>query len=136
MHYTLQTRRLVVPRAGRMLVRDHRPPDQKSAEPNSASQAGADGLGGERGATAFRWAESLDYNGAENRAVMRGQVLVAYKPDEQNEPPVQLRADEVVTTFEGVARPAGAQRRQGRPRRGRTWRRPPCACAPCGPRAT
>ena len=37
---------------------------------------------------------------------MSGEVIVAYKPDDSNEPPVRLRADEVVATFEEVAAPA------------------------------
>jgi hypothetical protein len=105
--YSVPTRRLVVPRPGRMLVRDHRPPDAKGAADAANAESEEDGLGTQRGATAFQWAESLDYNGVEQRATMKGDVLVAYKPDAQGELPVQLRADEVIALLEDAPLPAG-----------------------------
>jgi hypothetical protein len=105
LQYNVLQRRLIIPRPGRMLVRDHRPPEVRPAGQGQAAQ-GQDGLSSNRGATAFQWSESLDYNGAEQRARMSGEVIVAYKPDDSNEPPVRLRADEVVTTFEDAAAPA------------------------------
>jgi hypothetical protein len=107
--YRVATRRLLVQRPGRMLVRDHRPPG--AAKPQGAKPE-QDGLGSQRGATAFKWSEEMDYNGAEQRATMKGDVLVVYKPDDASELPVQLRADEVVATFEekqaAAAPPAAA----------------------------
>jgi hypothetical protein len=105
LQYNVPQRRLIIPRPGRMLVRDHRPPEVQPAGQQKQAQ-GQDGLASNRGATAFQWSESLDYNGAEQRARMSGEVIVAYKPDDSNEQPVRLRADEVVTTFEDVAAPA------------------------------
>jgi hypothetical protein len=95
LQYDLLARRLTIPRPGRMLVRDHTPPDEKDKP-----KADADGLSTQRGATAFQWAKNLDYSGVDQRAIMRGDVLIAYKPDEADALPVQVRADEVVARFE------------------------------------
>jgi hypothetical protein len=99
LQYDMLARRLTVPRPGRMLVRDHTPTTQKQKAANAAN---ASGLSAQRGATAFQWAKSLDYSGTDHRAIMRGDVLVAYKPDEAKELPVRMRADEVVATFQDV----------------------------------
>lgn len=101
--YRMPQRRLLVPRPGRMLVRDHRPPEVKAG-----SQQEQDGMGSQRGATAFQWSEEMDYNGVEQRATMKGDVLVAYKPDAPADPPVTLRADQVFATFEDKPGAAGA----------------------------
>ena len=101
--YSVPTKRMVVPRPGRMLVRDHRPPEEKRVDANGEQQG--DGLGSQRGATAFQWAESLNYDGIEQRATMKGDVNVAYKPDADGELPVRLRADEVVALFEDAPPP-------------------------------
>lgn len=114
LQYDMLARRLTVPRPGRMLVRDHTPPKEKPKQPANADPAAEDdedGLSTQRGATAFQWAKSLDYVGAEHRATMRGDVLIAYKPDEKPDAkpgeakpiPVTIRADEVVATFEDRA---------------------------------
>jgi hypothetical protein len=94
--YYVQNQRMIVPRPGRLLVRDHRPPDQKE----SADASEEDGLSTQRGASAFQWSKYLEFNGSDKTAIMKGEVLVAYKPDEPKELPVRLRADEVIATLE------------------------------------
>src|SRR5690606_15341066 len=87
--YDVLNRRMVIPRPGTMLVRDHRPPDEKKKDKPGAGGAEAekkDGLSTQRGATVFQWADSLDYNGPANRATMKGDVVVVYKPDADSEP--------------------------------------------------
>jgi hypothetical protein len=101
LHFTVKTQRLVIPRPGRMLVRDHR-----TEEASAAKDKKDEGLGSQRGATAFQWAKGLDYDGVGGRAAMLQDVVVAYKPDDESEPPVQLRADRVVADFVKVTKPA------------------------------
>ena len=96
--YYVQNQRMIVPRPGRLLVRDHRPPDQKE----HADASEEDGLSTQRGASAFQWSKYLDYNGSDKTAIMKGDVQVAYKPDAPKELPVRLRADEVIATLENA----------------------------------
>jgi hypothetical protein len=105
LEYDVPARRLTVPRPGTMLVRDHRPPAEKVAGKTQAPED-QDGLDSTRGATAFRWADALDYNGAEHMAKLNGDVVVAYKPDDAKEAPVRLRAKEVVAIFEDAPKDA------------------------------
>jgi hypothetical protein len=65
-------------------------------------------MSAQKGATAFKWAKSLDYSGIEHRAIMRGDVLVAYKPDDAKELPVRMQADEVAAMFEDAPKKADA----------------------------
>lgn len=108
LYVNLKTRRFIVPRPGTMLVRDHRPEDE--AEPaapddttaGSEPAGGADLFGKQRGATAFQWADSLDYDDAARRAIMKKDVIVAFRPDGdgKDQLPVRLSADTVVAEFE------------------------------------
>jgi hypothetical protein len=111
LQYDMLAQRLTIPRPGQMIVRNHTP---ETGREKAAKAANAGGLGDMKGATAFRWAKSLDYSGLEHRAVMRGDVLVAYQPDQTGDAannkeqlPVRMQADEVVATFEDAKKPNG-----------------------------
>jgi hypothetical protein len=86
---------LTVPAAGDLVVRDHTPlppPGAAGAQPDN-------GLGTFRGATVFRWRDRLDYDQTRRRAVMAGNVEVAYRGDDVRELPVHLVADRVLADF-------------------------------------
>jgi hypothetical protein len=90
----LPPRTLVVPSAGVMLVRDHRPPTTAPAA------AGDDaGLGSGRGSTAFKWTKKLTYSEDDRRAVLSGDVLVVHESDNPKELPVNMTADEMTADF-------------------------------------
>jgi hypothetical protein len=115
LEYDMLAQRLTIPRPGQMIVRNHTPETEKE---KAAKTTNAGGLGDMKGATAFKWAKSLDYSGVEHRAVMRGDVLVAYQPDQAGDAaknkeqlPVRMQADEVVATFEDAKKPDAAASR-------------------------
>lgn len=103
---------LTVPAAGDLVVRDHTPlPPQQQQQQPPQRQGGADrgvvaandgpdnGLGTFRGAAVFRWRDRMDYDQGRRRAVMAGNVEVAYRGDDVRELPVQLVADRVLADF-------------------------------------
>lgn len=92
---TMAAHSLLVPTAGVMLVRDHRPPEQ--TEGNGDQQGG---LSSNRGATAFKWSRRLVYSEDARRAIMSGDVLVVHQSDVPKELPVQLAGDEMTAYFE------------------------------------
>jgi hypothetical protein len=108
LQYDTIAQHLTIPRPGTMIVRNHTPAAPKDKPADAANAATPGGLGEMKGATAFRWAKSLDYSGTDHRAIMRGDVLVAYQPDEAKELPVRMQADEVVATFEEAKDKPGA----------------------------
>lgn len=119
LYVNLKTRRFIVPRPGTMLVRDHRPEDKPEPAPGEATTAangagGADVFGKQRGATAFQWADSLDYDDTARRAVMKKDVIVAFRPDGENQLPVRLSADTVTAEFEKPDAAAGAKTKSPR----------------------
>lgn len=101
-NYEMARNRLVVPAAGKMLVRDHRPP-QKAADPKE--QQG--GLGSNRGVAAFQWSDSLVYDQLARQAVMSGNTIVAYQGDAPNTPPLRMTSDRVTADF--VPKPVAAK---------------------------
>jgi hypothetical protein len=107
--YDVLTRGLKVPRPGRMIVRDHRPPDAKDKK----DPADDDGLNSQRGVSAFQWAEELEYSGLKQMARMTRDVVVVYKPDDPNEAPVRMNANEVIATFEEQKKDPAAPKKTG-----------------------
>lgn len=95
-------RQLVVPNAGQMLVRDHRP-SNTAKDPSVVP-----GPGEGRGVSAFQWKKALIYDEQKRRATMKGDVLIVHKPDGENQSPVRLSADWVSAAFEptGQTKPA------------------------------
>jgi hypothetical protein len=98
------TGRLEVPVPGEMLVRDHRPPEQKKPDAPAADAAGAakEGptLGSGRGNTAFKWNKSLTYDDAGQKAVMTGDVQVVHHPITKEGQPFNLWADQLTAEME------------------------------------
>lgn len=99
-----QMARLVVPRPGQMLVRDHRTPAEKPAD-KSADKGGkpADAEfdpNHARGAMAFQWGRSMVYDETKRLATFDKDVVIVHQPDEANEPPGRLDADQVYAWFE------------------------------------
>lgn len=112
--YDVLKDKLSVPAAGRMLVRDHRDPEPR----RPGAPAGRGGVGSARGATAFSWRESMEYDQGRRRAVMSGGVEVAYRSEQPGEPLLNLTGDRVTADFlaqpvkaasaKPATRPAGA----------------------------
>lgn len=89
------SRRITVPAAGRMLVRDHRPQEHKEkASPDDAPASGA------RGATAFQWSRQLIYTEAAHRADMEGDVVIVHEDDDPDSPKVTMEGQKVTAWFE------------------------------------
>ena len=86
-----------MPDPGKMLVRDHRPPQK---------QGGGDSGG--RGATAIQWQRNFTYAEAARRADIDGNVLVVHRDEDPNSPPMRIDSDHVTAWFEpaGKAKPA------------------------------
>lgn len=106
--YDVRSRHLAVPGPGRMLVEIHDPKDAAGAD-DGAKQAKSGGAGesaalaGGNGVTAFEWRESMEYDEANGRAAMDGNVVVSHQPDkkgEKAEVPVRLDADALTAIFE------------------------------------
>jgi hypothetical protein len=97
-HYDREARKLTIPQAGRMLFEDHRAP---AAQPTA--QAAAKDPFGIRGATAFKWDDSLTYDEAASRITLLGKVVIArqLKPGEADEP-LQLSSDKVIADLESA----------------------------------
>lgn len=100
--YDLENEKFDVPTAGRILFEDHRPPaaDEKAADNDT------------RGATAFQWKKSLDYDGKARLATMQGGVQIHHDPDGAAEPftiyTERVRA-ELEPHDQPDAEPAGAE---------------------------
>jgi hypothetical protein len=93
------SRRIIVPAAGRMLVRDHRPQEHKEKpSPDDAPASGA------RGATAFQWSRQLIYTEAAHRADMEGNVVIVHEDDDPNSPKVTMEGQKVTAWFEPATR--------------------------------
>jgi lipopolysaccharide export system protein LptA len=113
--YALQTtpalpaHSLLVPAAGQMLVRDHRPP-----APNDKSKSSDDtaAIGG-RGATAFKWNKQLLYNEDARRADLTGDVLIVHQGDDAKEEPARLTADQVTAWFKQPEKAGNAAQSAG-----------------------
>lgn len=88
------TASVLVPAAGRMLLRDYRDPEKRSP-----SDSGS-GMDSGRGDTAFRWSDHFLYSEAQRRAVMVGDVLIAYKGVGAKEQQVNIEAPTVLADFE------------------------------------
>lgn len=86
---------LLVPSAGQMLVRDHRPPDAKVKKDDDAA-----GMGSGRGATAFSWTRQLLYTEEARRADMTGKVLIVHKGDDPKDLPARINAEHVTAFFQ------------------------------------
>jgi hypothetical protein len=87
------SRRITVPAAGRMLVRDHRPQERKEKSPGDESS-------GARGATAFQWSKQLVYAEATHQADMLGDVVIVHQDDDSNAPKVTMESPRVIAWFE------------------------------------
>ncbi len=106
---------LLVPSAGQMLVRDHRPPDAKAKKDDDAA-----GMGSGRGATAFSWTKQLLYTEEARRADMTGKVLIVHKGDDPKDLPARINAEHVTAFFQpakktDAAAPTGAPAGQASP---------------------
>ncbi len=90
---------MIVPTAGQMLVRDHRPSDKHPAPDKPKKQ---DDEAGSRGDTAFQWKKRLVYSETDRRAVMTGDVVIVHQPDgkESADGPLRINADQVTATFD------------------------------------
>jgi hypothetical protein len=88
------SRSITVPSAGRMLSRDHRPPQKSQSQPGESDSSSA------RGATAFQWSRKLIYLESTHRADMMGDVVVVHKDDEPNSAPVRMNCEHVIAWFE------------------------------------
>lgn len=91
-------RSLIVPDAGKMLVRDHRAPEKQTTPDDS------NGMGGSRGVTAFEWHKQLVYSERNRRADMTGNVLVVHQDEDLKQPPVRLTSEIVTAYFEPTAK--------------------------------
>jgi len=89
---------LLVPSAGVMLVRDHRPPT-----PGASREEDQSGLGTGRGATAFKWTRQMIYNEDARQSVMNGDVMVVHVSDDAKDLPVQLNSDQLTANFQPAA---------------------------------
>jgi hypothetical protein len=74
--YEPQTRSMIVPDPGRLLVQDNRPQPKTPGQPDTGSPSAP---GGGRGATAFRWDNRLTYDDSIGRVTMTGNVLVVHE---------------------------------------------------------
>jgi len=108
--------RLIVPGAGTMIYRDHRPAPRPATQPAAgvaakpavaaagrpATRPGGGGGNNDpqaRGATAFRWNDSLVYDQALRTATLTGAVVIVHQPDTA-EPRVQVNSEQAIARFE------------------------------------
>jgi hypothetical protein len=103
------SRRITVPAAGRMLVRDHRPQQPKTKPSDDESAGGA------RGATAFEWSKQLVYAEATHRADMMGDVLIVHRDDDPMSPPVSMNCEHVIAWFEPAPKDASKKANDSSP---------------------
>jgi len=92
-------RTMTVPSAGKMLVRDHRPP----AAPKPGDKPKKEGDDDQsRGDTAFQWQKQLIYSENQHRADMTGDVVIIHQLDgkESADGPIRINADTVTAWFE------------------------------------
>ncbi len=101
--YLLSKERLIVPEPGRMLVRDHRPPEKGASKEKRDDSMN---LGGSRGAIAFEWKDGFVYDKLAKQSVITGDVVVVFRPDDNAEGGVRLATDKLTADFEPVAKPA------------------------------
>jgi hypothetical protein len=115
------TGRLEIPVPGEMLVRDHRPPEEKkAAADNLAKPQEGPTLGSGRGNTAFAWKKSLIYDDAQRQAVMSGDVKVVHHPITREGQPFNLWADTLTAEMEpdspaAAAKPQAANQQPAKP---------------------
>lgn len=107
------SRSLTVPAAGKMLVRDHRPPEKQASDD-------ANGAGGARGATAFEWHKQLVYVESDHRADMTGQVRVVHQDEDVKQPPVEVNAETVTAIFEPAPQSAPNDPKKPAPKKDQT----------------
>jgi hypothetical protein len=94
-----KSRSLSVPRAGQMLVRDHR-------EPGTVKKGESGDL---HGAVLFTWQRSLVYSETNMHADMMGGVEIKYKPSQGDPTDAIIKGDHVVAYFDKEpAAPAAA----------------------------
>ena len=97
-------RSILVPAAGKMLSRDHRPK-------TPGTQTAGDEAGGARGATAFQWQDHLLYVESAHRADMIGQVVVVHRDDEPDSPLVRMTCPQVTAWFEPTPNRSGPEQK-------------------------
>lgn len=111
--------KLIVPGAGTMIYRDHRPASKPAtrpageavvatAKPSPEPGVTSDAPGQARGATAFQWKQSLTYDQRLREANMTGDVVIVHQPDGTGELPVRVTGDRGLAIFEpkAISRPA------------------------------
>lgn len=109
--------RIVVPGAGTMLVRDHRPMGAEgdgktpttapaAQQPPPAPKSTDVDLSRQRGAVAFKWNKGLVYDERVHTAVLDGDATVAFRSDDPREPLARLDAEQIYAVFEPKPKPA------------------------------
>lgn len=110
-NYDLLLKQLLIPVEGRMIVEDHRPTTQPTANgQGDARPAGAkvdNNAENNRGTTAFHWPIRFTYDDSTHQAVMVGephnQVVVVHRDDSPKAQSYRLTSDTVTADLEEVA---------------------------------
>ena len=99
-------REMLIPGAGRMLVRDHRPPAKARTQVAATGENRDESSS--RGDTAFEWKRDMVYRESEQSAVMTGDVYIVHQPDgkESADGPMRIKAQRVIAWFASQHGPA------------------------------